>query len=554
MSTPISNEPIPFQIQLPEKPAELTKALFPLHRLIEQSYAKLPWPSQMKQILVITNVSGGRGDIAAAAKAIGVMQNIAPEATFDWIVTSGDKHPPIPFLSCKDPSQVHSRHWPSKPSDESQADLLLTGPVPLTWDNNYIERKIQRKIAGPTFGFNENAAELKGFGNVKKAIQIKIASSWLENPKEFHLTMFPASSDEHGQLPMGLEKGSGVFLDRSRIEAPKSRGYCCPTYLSKIEDASLREDILEALGSSEPNYDRYSFNSGYAHHVEVSWGKFIDCVAIHEQDKHVVIVANQEGEFTKLQTSAFCNQVFFTSERVAFLKEKGFGTITLKGKGDEVFTILKETEASPGRKLTILVRPSFTPQDMKYLQLASERLLSTGDNSAVEAWCSRCKLYLYEDVDNAGCKWRFLQQQVDVAQTISPNLSRLLALFGGDRRLPDPHLNTPLNKEKMHEMESLLMKKDLSEATLKFCEHITEHYSFEEVLQSALKRTAWCHLAPELADIESNALGDQFRQSLIDYLLTPQPVELTINRSKLQDLTKQIEEVVEKHIAKKTAD
>jgi hypothetical protein len=298
-------------------------------------------------------------------------------------------------------------------------------------------------------------------------------------------------------------------------------------------------------GVSEPDYDQHSFNSGYAHH-RASWGKFIDCVAIHEKNKHTVIVLNQRGECAYLTTQEFQGQIF-TPERLAFLKQKGYGTVLFKGQGPET-TLLQDAE-NPHleRRLTVIVRFSFNPSDMRCMQLASERLLATGDNSAVESWCARCKLYLYEDVSNWGCKWRFLQQQVDLAQTISPNLSKLLALFGGDRRLPDRSLNQPLDGPKMLEVEELLNDPDLSDATLQFCDRITSTYSFYDVLEAALKRTAWHHYIPQLARIEAETLDESFRIDLVTYLKNPEVSEKALRVRNISELGKRVQETVQQY-------
>lgn len=296
--------------------------------------------------------------------------------------------------------------------------------------------------------------------------------------------------------------------------------------------------ILVFDGQSTPNFDDYSFNSGYAH-KPASWAKFIDCTAIHEKTKAVVIVLNQSGEFDHPSTPEFQEQIF-TPQRLTYLKQKGYGTIILKGDGYNQ-TLVSE----PGRSLTVIVRPKFNPVDMKCMQLASERLLATGDNSAVESWCVRCKLYLYEDVSNMGCKWRFLQQQVDLAKTISPNLSKLLALFGGDKRLPDRFLNVPLSEEKMAEMELLLNDPNLSDETLQFCDKITGDYSFDKVLAAALLRTAWHHYLPELAKIEAESMDEAFQSGLVNYVKDPENAEKTVHVRSNPDLKLRIRAVVD---------
>ena len=220
-----------------------------------------------------------------------------------------------------------------------------------------------------------------------------------------------------------------------------------------------------------------------------------------------------------------------------------------KGQGSETTLLQDAKNPQLERRLTVIVRPSFNPSDMRCMQLASERLLATGDNSAVESWCARCKLYLYEDVSNLGCKWRFLQQQVDLAQTISPNLSKLLALFGGDRRLPNRSLNQPLDGPKMIEMEELLNAPDLSDATLQFCDRITSTYSFYAVLEAALKRTAWHHYIPQLARIEAETLDESFRTGLVTYLKNPEASEKALHVRNIPELGKCVQEAVQQYLS-----
>jgi hypothetical protein len=544
-------------VALPTKIENLDEALFPLHRKIESQYSTLPWPAKMQKIIVLTQVTGGRGDIAAAAKTIALMQKLCPTLSFDWVLQGAEpgQYDPMAFLNCNDPSKVGIRYWLSNPPEEAPGDFLLTGPVKLCWGVDYIESRILRKIAGPTFGFMENAERLPTF--YREILQLKVKNaSQQATPSEIyqtlHFTAFPSKSDNSiGLLPMGVQPGSGVFLDQSRLKAPLSRGYCCPSYLLHIQDVELRKDILEAMnvfdGQSEPDYDQYSFNSGYAHHP-ASWGKFIDCVAIHEKNKHVVIVLNHKGEFAPLSTQQFQDQIF-TPQRLAFLKQKGYGTVQLKEEEQDAIFLHNVGDPQSDRDLTVIIRASFIPNDMKQMQLASERLLGTGDNSAVESWCARCKLYLYEDVANGGCKWRFLQQQVDLAETISPNLSKLLALFGGDKRLSDPSLNKPLSPQKMAEIEQILDDPNLSDATLQFCDRITTNYSFHEVLEAALKRTVWHHYIPELAKIEAETLDEDFGSGLVAYLKNPEAQGKALRVRAIPELGKRVQEAVHRYLS-----
>lgn len=153
---------------------------------------------------------------------------------------------------------------------------------------------------------------------------------------------------------------------------------------------------------------------------------------------------------------------------------------------------------------------------------------------------------MYEDVANMGFKSRFLQQQVDLAQTLSPNLAKLLALFGGDRRLPQNFLNQPLSREKMEEIEQFLNDPALSQATLQFCEHITSNYSFEEVLEGAIKRTVWHHCLADLVKIESEALDEGFQKGFVSHLKQQQPLETELRVTAIPELGRRVREAAQK--------
>lgn len=527
-------------ITLPGKIDNLEKALFPLHRQLDGQYRPLPWPAQIQRVVVLTEVRGGRGDIAAAAKAIGIMQRICPTLSFDWVLAGGGGLDPMSFIKCEDPSKVGIRNFKSAPLESAPTDFLLGGPVKLGWGRDYIEAGIGRKIAGPIFSFAENAEER---GSMDELLPFVASHSADTTYQKLHSYAFPSQLKcGLGLVAMGLQPGSGVLLDKARKEAPLSREYCCPSYIAQIQDEGLRNDILEAMQTtSAPDYDRYSFNFGYAHSPN-SWGNFIDCVALHEQKKEVVIVLNQDGEFAHLSTEQFRDQIF-TEARLAFLEKKGYSSVILKGVEDEAIQVAENDQ--PGRSLTVIVRTSFAPSDMAPMQLAAERILATGDNSAVEAFCARCQLYLYEDVANGGCKWRFLQQQVDLAKTISPNLGKLLALFGGDRRLEK---SSP--DERMAEIELLLQDPELGKATLALCTHITENYSFDSVLEGALKRTAWHHVIPELATIEAETLDQPFREGLVTYLQATEATETSLQVTTLPELGDRIQATVQRFLSK----
>ena len=152
---------------------------------------------------------------------------------------------------------------------------------------------------------------------------------------------------------------------------------------------------------------------------------------------------------------------------------------------------------------------------MRKLQLASERLIATGDNTAVEAWGARCKLYIYEDVATGGCKFKFLQQQIALAKMVSSSLARLLELGGKER----------LSAEERGEAVMILKDPLLANSTLQFCKVITDNYSFHNVLEGSLKRALWHHLEPSLIDHEVSSLGKEFYSQLVNFQIdVPQKI------------------------------
>ena len=288
-------------------------------------------------MVVITKICGGRGDIAAGAKVIQFLQNAIPSLYFNWFVQS-EKYDLASFLMCKDPSKVAIWYPDKRPKEPVTADLIITGPIICTWPNSVIEEEFHVTINGPRFGFLEIAHTTKlgvfhRFRQVRKKLQM--GASLLD--RDWHKLILSSSSDRETEwLAMGLTQGTGIFIDETRLNAPRSRGYCCPNYLLELEDTELRDDLLQILGEI-PDYSKYSFNSGYAHHPR-SWKRFIDFTAAHEQEKHVVIVLNQHGELNRLTTEEFREKIF-TKKRLAQLIKLGYGTVSLQGSQEMPFIL-----------------------------------------------------------------------------------------------------------------------------------------------------------------------------------------------------------------------
>lgn len=531
---------IPLELKWIEKGYyNYAEAFFQMHRHLEKLYQQLPWPKKVSKIALVTDTPGGRGDVSAVAKVIALMQHCSPSLTFDWSII-GKTELAQPFLSQLNSSRIKIRPFRySQPVDASPADMMILGPAKCAWEIEYIDAKNSRQLAGSRVAFLENGSEpaneaLPLLEAIKEMQKLPTLTNFRDVYKLVHGKVFSTKYTVGSGLTMGLRKATGVFLDESRVKAYRSRGYCCPTYVRQIKDTELRNDLLRALGvkgRALPDYDAYSLNSGYAHWSR-SWGRFIDFTAVHERKKHVVIVLNQVGEFDKFDTKGFWREVFIP-ERLALLKQWGYASVSIKGV--EKDPIIAQLGGKGGRQLTVILRSSFHPEDMRCLQLASERLLATGDNTAAEAWASKCILYLYEDVNNMGCKAIFANQQVALARTISPLLGDFLQICAKTK---------PLSKEEMDHAIKILQDEKFSKATLDFCNTIVENYSFKEILEGALKRTAWHQVLPKLAEVEAEAIETDVQRGIVDFIKNVQNPPKTIVLKNLDLIAQRIQQMV----------
>ncbi len=286
-------------------------------------------------------------------------------------------------------------------------------------------------------------------------------------------------------------------------------------------------------GGKLPDYDQCSLNFGYAHWPR-SWERFILMFAMHETKKdRVVIVMNQKGARGAFTTQQFSQRIF-TQENLLRVKKLGYETVLVKGSEEKPMILQKGSK----RTLSIIVRSRFSPNDMKNLQLASERLFATGDNSAAESFASRCKLYLYEDLAD-GCKWLFLQQQIALAHALFPPFGRLLALGG---KLE------PLTEAEWEETQKILQDPLLTEATMLFCRVITVQYSFAEKFEGFIKRKAWHQCIPSLIDIEAESMDESFKKDLVSFLQNPMALPKKIEIKNLPQLATLVEGEIQKYL------
>lgn len=520
------SQPINSSIHFGNNPKE---TIDELQRVVEKAYAGLPWPSNVKNVAIFTEVKGGLGDISAASKFIKIIQNLNPAVNLKWIVESSlySEEYLRNFLKTNDVNDasitIENKDMVHSPF---KTDLLVVGPNRCQHEDDYLTSKYSIQPLGkgiPRFSFLECATPITD----QFPMMFKIAGVFQDTFKKFYdLTLGPPSSHITG-IALGLKKGSGVFLDQKRMQAELSEKYSDPKYISEIEEEPLRMQILEAFK------DNASLNFGYAHH-NISRLRFIDSVATHEKEKNVVLVINQEGEFKKYSTIEFFGTVA-DKKRLKYLETLGYNELVVV---DTLGKYPIKISKNPGRSLTIIVRPRFLPQDMRPLQLASERLLATGDNTACESWASRCKLYLYEDV-NKGCKKEFLTQQIKIASAIYPPLGRFIELCGKTEVLyPKEH----------EELLTLLNDPKLSEGTYAFCMHIIQNYSAEQPLEASILRMLWLNQIPTLTDEERNVLGDVVEHDCLQALSDPEHIPVHDLPLDLSSLSHRIQKIVHEGI------
>ncbi len=497
---------------------------------LESLYADLPWPKNVKNIAVVTEVADGSGDVSSAAKVVDAVRKLSSDLNITWRVCS-QQFDPKTFLSSSDLSKIHIITDLSEEKPNEPADLLITGPVNTVRSLKEMKILYRGEIRGPRFNFIE-------FGHVRfttfsKLVwrqqsdirgeltwPLSVASQMIfGRPVEktnsvyqtIHANFFVASHDLPGEgVVMGLRNKTGVLIDEKRAHAFLSRKSCCPNYLQNIGDDQLKRDVLQSLGVANgeglPNYDQVCLSFGYARR-SATWKRFISLIAIQEQEKDVVIVLNQTALFDSCQytTDGFCRKIF-TPDFLSFLEKYGFGQVRVKGVEEE--PIVMPTGNTPDlRTLDFVIRPNFTPGDVMAFQLASDRLLCTGDNTPLESWAARCSLYLYECQSRE--KELFLKQQVEAAKPKHPIFARYLQLTSkrGD-----------FTEAEMNEVIALLRDPQLPQQTLAFCKEVVIIHSFKNVLVGALKRAAWHHLLPNLLSAEAEAIDLNFKEKVITCL------------------------------------
>lgn len=286
------------------------------NRLIKRLYKNIEWPSHMKQICIMTKVEKEQ-DITSAAKVITLMQRICPTLTFDWVL-QGCMNQEKCLSLLQDKSKVHIRF--NDLEKNISADFILIGPEKIKNIPSYQREEI------PFFVYKDH---------------IESNSDII---KELTSFVYPQASN--------------IFV------LPKSLGYGNLSFLNQIKDSKLLDNL-----QPKDITKAHSFNFGYIDDPS-DLRKFIDYVSTHEVHKHVIIITNQIGDIEQGQLTP----VFFNSEQLNLFKQKGYGKILFKDQDQEPIILQQAENPLIERDLTIITHHLFTLNDLKWLQLASERL------------------------------------------------------------------------------------------------------------------------------------------------------------------------------------
>ena len=467
----LQEDPLSF---IPENTIRIQKLFLPLIRQIEDLYRQLPWPKEIQRVCVVMEMADdGYGDVAACANVIKTVLKVAGYVIhIDWVVRSHnfDQLPNFleealdPYVTRLDRKGIGKLQPPT--------DLTLMGPCPCSLDNRLLGHILRKPLNGPLLKFIEADPNLFDLPDA--------------DPMDIKAFYDAILNDKGGTfLALGLAEGTGFFIDRERAEAPLSEKYYCHSYLNRVTNPELKKAILDAMSPES------SFNFGYAKE-EGSKIKYIKLVAMDEREKNPVILIPFLSE----------NCI---SKLIPFLEKQGYGRLIFKNTdGGET----SHNISDKGRQLTIITTKRMEAADVKWAQLAAERLLSTGDNSLIESLCARARLHVYETRFH---KRALSKQLINLAGQFSPSLSQLLQLF------EDLPTDSPWSDELLGKIKALLDDPKLTDGSLALSEAVVQGYSFETVLEAALKRTVWQHVLPKLAATEYTHVEEEFKTIMEHY-------------------------------------
>lgn len=401
-------------------------------------------------VLVFTHVQGGLGDIASAAKIITLALEIksCPRSIY-WILDCSDTKFEMAKSMLGD-NVCHikeMRQWHKMQDlDSLKMDFVIFTPCLPRWTLDYLGKKTRL--------------------NLSNCKTLMIAEAGTQHD-EF--------DDSENILVLGFKPNADGLLLSSILSKSLT--------LEDLDDVTLKLEIFNI----STNFTNRSFNFGYAHH-SFSRVDFLDCVLVHTpQDQNdIVCVFNANGEFFNETVENLATELALPVQ-VELLASLGVGTLTISSIDAKYQRTLNKNAK---RELKIILRPSFSYHDVQILLKTADRLLVTGNNSAFEAWSNtKCQLYLYEDVANAGVTGYFLQQQVDSARkVVGELLANSVAIFGRDRRLNIKCFKSLIQTPELWPSVVKCLQDVSQDQTQKWFSHIRQEQDFSPKLKETLKQ------------------------------------------------------------------
>ncbi|MDR2539680.1 MAG: hypothetical protein LBC45_03645 [Chlamydiales bacterium] len=382
-----------------------------VNHLIKRLYKNIEWPSHMQRICILTKVEKDQ-DLISAAKVIFLMQRICPISTFDWVLQGCiDKEKCLSLL--QDRSKVHIRCndlEKSRSADFICIDLEKT-------KNTFLYQTIKT----PFF------------------IYKKLIESHSDLIEEL-------SSFAHPRV-------SNLFV------LPKSLGYGKRSFLHRIKEHSLLVNLeLKNLTKM------HSLNFGYIDHPS-DLRNFIDYITIHETHKHVIIIANQTGDIEQGQLTP----AFFHSEQLMLFKERGYGKIVFKEQDREPILLQQAKDPLTERDLTIIIHHLLTPNDIKWLQFASE-ILFTNDPTFINdlKWLQKASVellsedcHIHEEMVVGAIKqaaWHYLISELEHIENKNFDSTKENPLQNIYKKIEKKIVEYKMSKMSLHQKKILLLK------------------------------------------------------------------------------------------------
>ncbi|ETR80351.1 hypothetical protein X556_0318 [Chlamydia pneumoniae B21] len=208
------------------------------------------------------------------------------------------------------------------------------------------------------------------------------------------------SVKNHYKLNLGIQNSlSGWLLDPYRVCAPLSSPYSCPSYLLDLQNKELRRSLLSTfLDPKNPTSETFrsvSINFGNSSFGQ-RWPEFLSRVLHDEKEKHVAVVCN---DAKILEEGLFPEALSLLEEN---LRESGYSYLNILSVSPEGVSKVQERQILrrdlQGRSFTVMITDlPLGSEDIRSLQLASDRILVSSSLDAADACASGCKVLVYEN-------------------------------------------------------------------------------------------------------------------------------------------------------------